>query len=87
MQLSLLALYVGILSLSCLHVILCTSEEEHLSLESFGSGLIVLFRLLNNTATILISDSQLAHPFLLRFINLFQLFILSLIRADGLEER
>ena len=87
MQLSLLALYVGILSLACLHLVLCTSKDGHLSLERFGSGLIVLCRLLNNTASILISDSQLAHPLLLRLINLFQLFILSLILRDSHEER
>ena len=79
MQLSLLSLYVGILSLSSLHLVLCASKDRHLSLERFGSGLIVLCRLLNNTASILISNSQLAHPLLLSLINLFQLFILSLI--------
>ena len=87
MQLSLLALYVGILSLSSLHLVLCASKDGHLCIKRFGSGLIVLCRLLDNTASILISDSKLAHPLLLRLINLFQLFILSLIRADGLEER
>ena len=87
MQLTLLALYVGILSLSSLHLVLCASKDGHLSLERFGSGLIVLCRLLNNTASILISDSQLAHPLLLRLINLFQLFILSLILRDSHEER
>ena len=87
MQLSLLALYVRILSLSSLHLILSTPENGHLSLKRFDSGLIVLFRLLDYTAPILIGDPQLAHPFLLCLINLFQLFILSLIRADGLEER
>ena len=87
MQLGLLALNVGILSLSCLHLVLCASKNGHLSLKRFGSGLIVLCRLLNNTASILISNSQLAHPLLLRLINLFQLFILSLILSDSHEKR
>ena len=87
LQLSPLALYVGILSLSRFHLVLSTSKDVHLSLERFGSRLIVVCRLLNNDSSILISDSKLAHPLLLRFINLFQLFILSLIRGNSLKER
>ena len=87
MQLSLLALYVGILSLPRLHLVLSAPEDVHLCLERFASGLIVLLRTLHHIAPVLVSDPQLAHSLFLLLIDFLQFFVLSLILAHSHEER